>query len=66
MMMLSKIVAIIFVAIALSGCGGNPYLDASLKPAELEGKPQSWFKEQWGTPSAKSKTVFRWRNLDLF
>jgi len=42
----------------LTGCGGNPYLDASLDPAELEGKSQAWFEENWGKPNAKSKRFF--------
>ena len=46
------------LTLVLTGCGGNPYLDASLKPAEMEGKPQSWFLEQWGKPNAKSKRFF--------
>lgn len=54
----SKFACIIVLAIFIISCGGNPYLDASLKPAELEGKPQSWFEEQWGKPSAKSKRFF--------
>ena len=37
-----------------AGCGGNPYLDASLEPAQLEGKDQAWFEENWGSPSAKT------------
>ena len=31
-----------------AGCGGNPYLDASLNPAEFEGKNQAWFEEKLG------------------
>ena len=58
MMIHPKFTLFCFIAILLTGCGGNPYLDASLKPAELEGKPQSWFQDQWGKPSAKSKRFF--------
>ena len=49
---------IIFFGMLLFGCGGNPYLDASLDPAEFQGKPQSWFEEQWGVPSGKAKRFF--------
>jgi hypothetical protein len=45
--------------ITLAGCGGgNPYLDASLKPAELEGKDKAWFEKNWGAPSGKSSRFF--------
>ena len=57
-MIVSKFALLLFIAIVLTSCGGNPYLDASLKPAEMEGKQQSWFEEQWGKPSAKSKRFF--------
>lgn len=42
----------------LTGCGGNPYLDASLNPAELEGKDKAWFEKNWGTPSGRSPRFF--------
>jgi len=57
-MIRTTVAGVLFMTILLSGCGGNPYLDASLKPAELEGKHQSWFQDQWGKPSAKSKRFF--------
>ncbi len=41
-----------------AGCGGNPYLDASLEPAKFEGKDQAWFEENWGKPSGKSSRFF--------
>jgi hypothetical protein len=40
------------------GCGGNPYLDASLDPAKFEGKDKAWFEENWGKPSGKSARFF--------
>ena len=40
------------------GCGGNPYLDASLEPAKFEGKSQAWFEENWGAPSGKTARFF--------
>lgn len=48
----------ICIAFVVAGCGGNPYLDASLDPAEFQGKPQAWFEEQWGKPSGKAKRFF--------
>jgi len=42
----------------LAGCGGNPYLDASLKPAELEGKEKAWFEKNWGEPTGKAPRFF--------
>jgi hypothetical protein len=50
---------VLFGALLLMvGCGGNPYLDASLDPAELQGKDQAWFEENWGKPSAKAQRFF--------
>jgi len=54
----------VFLAISLgvgllAGCGGgNPYLDASLNPAELEGKDQAWFEKNWGEPTGKAPRFF--------
>ena len=45
-------------AALLAGCGGNPYLDASLKPAEFEGKDKAWFENNWGEPSGKAPRFF--------
>lgn len=42
----------------LAGCGGNPYLDATLKPAEFEGKDKTWFENNWGEPSGKAPRFF--------
>ncbi|TAJ10572.1 MAG: hypothetical protein EPO61_01815 [Nitrospirae bacterium] len=43
----------------LIGCGGgNPYLDATLKPAEFEGKDKAWFEKNWGDPSGKAPRFF--------
>ena len=44
--------------ILLSGCGGNPYLDASLDPAKFEGKDQAWFEDNWGKPTGKAQRFF--------
>jgi len=51
----------LWLAVALflvTACGGNPYLEASLKPAELEGKDKAWFEKNWGAPSAKATRFF--------
>lgn len=50
--------SIVLVWIFLAACGGTPYLEASLNPAEFEKKPQSWFEERWGIPSGKSTRFF--------
>ena len=43
----------------LSACGGNnPYLEQSLKPAELQGKEKSWFLKNWGEPSGRAPRFF--------
>jgi hypothetical protein len=44
--------------VLLSGCGRNPYLEASLKPAEFEGKDKAWFEKNWGPPSGKAPRFF--------
>jgi hypothetical protein len=49
---------LVLAATLIAGCGGNPYLDASLDPAELEGKDKAWFEKNWGAPSAKSPRFF--------
>ncbi len=46
------------VFLLLAGCGGNPYLEASLKPAELQGKNKAWFEKNWGAPDGKSSRFF--------
>ncbi|MGH7209124.1 MAG: hypothetical protein ACREIL_07050 [Nitrospiraceae bacterium] len=51
-------IVVLLVVMLVTGCGGNPYLDASLKPAELEGKDKAWFEKNWGAPSGKSPRFF--------
>ncbi|MDA0739748.1 MAG: hypothetical protein O2999_12015 [Nitrospirae bacterium] len=51
-------IILISAILLLAGCGGNPYLDASLNPSELQGKHQAWFEENWGKPSAKAQRFF--------
>ena len=52
------IIVVLLAVMLVTGCGGNPYLDASLKPAELEGKDKAWFEKNWGAPSGKSPRFF--------
>lgn len=57
--MLGVFLAVGLIAGSLAGCGGgNPYLDASLKPAELEGKEKAWFEKNWGEPTGKAPRFF--------
>lgn len=51
-------VRLLLVLVLLGGCGGNPYLDATLKPAEFEGKEKAWFEKNWGEPSGKASRFF--------
>ncbi len=53
-----RLLLILFTGFILMSCGGNPYLEASLDPAEFEGKDKAWFEEQWGKPNGKSKRLF--------
>jgi hypothetical protein len=54
-----NLVRVVLVAgLLVAGCGGNPYLEASLKPAEFEGKDQAWFEKNWGPPSGKAPRFF--------
>ena len=49
----------------LSACGGNnPYLEQSLKPAELQGKDKSWFLKNWRA-ERQGASLLRRRNMDL-
>lgn len=50
--------ALLLFLSVLAGCSRNPYIDAALKPAELEGKDQAWFEEHWGPPSGKAPRFF--------
>ena len=49
---------LLLAVILTAGCGGNPYLDATLKPAEFEGKNKAWFEKNWGPPSGKAPRWF--------
>jgi hypothetical protein len=49
---------LLFTIILVAGCSSNPYLDASLKPAEMEGKDKAWFEKNWGPPTGKAPRFF--------
>ena len=55
---MNKPILFIVLLFITANCGGNPYLDTSLRAAELEGKTQDWFIEQWGAPHATSARFF--------
>jgi hypothetical protein len=48
----------ILVGLLLAACSHNPYLDANLKPAELQGKDKAWFEKNWGPPDGKAARFF--------
>ena len=53
-------------SLILSGCGGsNPYLEASLKPAELQGKDKAWFEKNWGAPEREGPRIVWQGKMDL-
>ena len=50
---------LLLIVLALAGCGGgNPYLESTLRPAEMEGRDKAWFEKNWGAPSGKSPRFF--------
>lgn len=49
---------LLFSVLLFTACSSNPYLEASLKPAELQGKDKAWFEKNWGAPDAKSPRFF--------
>jgi hypothetical protein len=55
---MQRFIWLVLAGVVLAGCGGNPYLDASLKPAEFEGKDKGWFEKNWGTPTGRSPRFF--------
>lgn len=64
--MIRRCVFVGVLVLLFAGCGGNPYLDASLDPAKFEGKDQVWFEENWGEAQRENFSVF-WRGeLGLF
>src|SRR2546425_12382717 len=58
---------VLLFCLALTGCGGsNPYLEQSLKPAELQGKDKAWFEKNWGEPSGKAPRFFGGENRTYY
>ena len=45
-------------AVLLTACSHNPYLEASLKPAEFQGKDKAWFEKNWGPPDGRAARFF--------
>jgi hypothetical protein len=48
----------VLLLVFCAACSRNPYLEASLKPAEFAGKDKAWFEQHWGQPSGKSPRFF--------
>ena len=44
------------IAMFAVGCGGNPYLEQSLKPAAQRHETKEWFEKEWGKPSGTSRS----------
>jgi hypothetical protein len=55
---IQKLLLVGLLAWLFAGCGGNPYLDASLNPAEFEERDKAWFEEHWGKPTGKAARFF--------
>ncbi len=56
---MQRIVWALFLCFMITACAGNnPYLEASLKPAELQGKDKAWFEKNWGAPDGKASRFF--------
>jgi len=55
---MQRLFGLLLAGVLLAGCGGNPYLEASLQPAEFEGKDKTWFEKNWGTPTGKAPRFF--------
>ncbi|MCP9455817.1 MAG: hypothetical protein NNA18_06900 [Nitrospira sp.] len=54
-----RMVTVLVCCLTVSACGGgNSYLNASLKPAELQGKDKAWFEKHWGAPDGKTARFF--------
>lgn len=54
-----RLAYLLCVCSLVTACGGsNPYMEASLKPAELQGKDKAWFEKNWGAPSGKASRFF--------
>lgn len=49
---------LMLLALQFVACSHNPYLEASLKPAEFQGKDKAWFEKNWGPPDGKTARFF--------
>jgi len=57
--MMQRFAWLLFFFLVVTACSGNnPYLEASLKPAELQGKDKGWFEKNWGAPDGKASRFF--------
>ncbi len=57
--MIRRMVYLLCICSVVTACGGsNPYLEASLKPAEIQGKDKVWFEKNWGAPTGKASRFF--------
>ena len=57
--MMPRFVWLLIVSLITASCSANnPYLDASLKPAELQVKDKGWFEKNWGAPDGKASRFF--------
>jgi hypothetical protein len=57
--MMQRFVWLLLFLLIIPACSGNnPYLEASLKPAELQGKDKGWFEKNWGPPDGKASRFF--------
>jgi hypothetical protein len=48
----------LLLSLLLTACSHNPYLEASLKPAEFQGKNKAWFEKNFGPPDGKAARFF--------
>ena len=56
---MKRFVWLLLFSLIIPACSGkNPYLEASLKPAELQGKDKGWFEKNWGAPDGKASRFF--------
>ena len=53
-----RLVWCVLLSFLVAACSHNPYLDASLKPAEFQGKDKAWFEKNWGPPDGKTARFF--------
>lgn len=55
---MKQLVRSVLLPFLLAACSHNPYLEASLKPAEFQGKDKAWFENNWGPPDGKTARFF--------